>query len=82
MPHFKVDEFDVYDEGTELNSCIEMTRWFGSKMRLFCLNMLDLSPSRDRMVYVGRRELSPVEFHKLRTSTDGTGILLMLSGAY
>ncbi len=81
-PIFRVDEFDVYDEGTDLNTFVETTRWFGIKMRLSLLNILDLSQTRDRTVYVGERELSPVDFREVRTTTDGTRIMLTLSGAF
>ena len=81
-PLFKVDEYDVYDEETDLNAFIETTRWFGIKTRLSWMNILDLSQSRDRTVYVGERELSPVDFRVLRTTTDGTRILLTFSGAF
>jgi hypothetical protein len=77
-----VDEYDVYDEGTDLNTFVETTRWFGIKMRLSLLNILDLSQSRDRTVYVGERELSPVDFREVRTTTDGTRIMLTFSGAF
>jgi hypothetical protein len=77
-----VDEYDVYDEGTDLNTFVETTRWFGIKMRLSLLNILDLSQTRDRTVYVGERELSPVDFREVRTTTDGTRIMLTLSGAF
>ncbi len=81
-PLFRVDEFDVYDEETDLNTFIETTRWFGIKTRLSLLNILDLSQSRDRTVYVGERELSPVDFREVRTTTDGTRILMTFSGAF
>ena len=81
-PLFKVDEYDVYDEETDLNAFIETTRWFGIKTRLSWMNILDLAQSRDRTVYVGERELSPVDFRVVRTTTDGTRILLTFSGAF
>ena len=56
-----MDEYDVYDEETDLNAFIETTRWFGIKTRLSWMNILDLAQSRDRTVYVGERELSPVD---------------------
>jgi len=81
-PLFRVNELDVFDEGTELNAFIETTRWFGIKIRFSGLNILDFRQSRDRTVYVGERDLSPVEFRELRTLTNGARILLTLSGAF
>ncbi len=79
---FIVNELDVFDEGTELNAFIETTRWFGVKIRFSALNILDFSQTRDRTGYVGERDLSPVAFRELRTLTNGSRILLTLSGVF
>ena len=81
-PLFKVNELDVYDEGTELNAFIETTRWFGIKIRFSALNILDFSQTRDRTGYLGERDRSPVAFRELRTLTNGSRILLTLSGTF
>ena len=81
-PLFRVDEYDVYDEETDFNVFIETTRWFGIKTRLTMQNIFDLSQSRDRTVYEAERELSMVVFREVRTTTDGTRIMLTFSGAF
>lgn len=81
-PLFKVDEFDVFAEETDFNMFIETTRWFRTKIRLNWLNILDLTQSRDRSVYVGGRDLSLVDFREIRKTTDGTRVQLVLSGAF
>ncbi len=81
-PLFKVNELDLYDEGTELNVFIETIRWFGFKIRFSGMNILDYRQSRDRSVYLGERDVSPVAFRELRTLTNGARILLTLSGVF
>ena len=81
-PLFKVDELDVYDEETEINVFVETTRWFGLKIRLTGLNILDILQSRNRTVYMGERQLSEVDFRELRDTTNGARILLTLSGTF
>jgi hypothetical protein len=81
-PLFKVNELDVFDEETNVDVFIETTRWFGVKIRLTGLNLLDILQSRDRTVYTGERGLSPVDFRELRDSTNGARILLSFSGTF
>jgi hypothetical protein len=81
-PLFKVNELDIYDEGTDLNVFIETTRWFGIKIRFSGLNILDFRQTRDRTVYLGERDLSPVDFRELQTLSNGARVLLTLSGAF
>jgi outer membrane receptor protein involved in Fe transport len=81
-PLFKVNELDVHDEGEELNIFIESTRWFGLKIRLHGQNLLNLRKLRDRTVFVGERDLSPVDFRELHDSTDGRRVIFSLSGSF
>ena len=81
-PLFKVNEFDVYDEGTEFDAFIETTRWWGIKTRLSLINILDLWEARDRTVYEGERGLTPVAFRELRNLTNGARVMITLSGGF
>ena len=81
-PLFKVNEYDLYNEGTELNAFVETTRWFGVKLRLTATNIFDYNQNRDRTVYEAERELSPIAFRELRTLTNGTRIQLSVSGVF
>jgi hypothetical protein len=81
-PLFKVNELDVYAEGTEVNVFIETTRWLGLKIRLSGLNLLNSHETRDRTVYAGERDLSPVAFRELRALSSGARVLLSFSGAF
>ncbi|MDH3532785.1 MAG: hypothetical protein OEO82_07630 [Gammaproteobacteria bacterium] len=81
-PLFKVNELEVFDEGVLLSAFVETTRWFGIKIGLKAENILDIVDARDRTIYVGERELTPVESEELRRLTNGRRITLSLSGAF
>ncbi|MEJ2172060.1 MAG: TonB-dependent receptor, partial [Woeseiaceae bacterium] len=81
-PLFKVNELEIYDEGTQLNAFIETTRWWGLKIRFTANNILDVVDTRDRTIYTGERDLSPVDYRELRTLTNGTRLILSFSGAF
>lgn len=81
-PLFKVNEYDVHDEGTELNFFIETTRWFGVKVKLSATNVFNYRQTRDRTAYVAERELSSVEFREQRTLTNGARVELSVDGAF
>lgn len=81
-PLFKVNELDVYDEGVEFNVFAETTRWFGMKIRIDAQNLTNLSQVRDRSVFTGLRDLSPLDFRELHDSVDGRRVILSLSGTF
>ncbi len=81
-PLFKVNEYEVYDEGQQLNAFVETTRWLGIKMSLTINNMSDVSDKRDRLGYTGLRNLSPLEFREFRRLTNGTRLILGASGTF
>jgi len=81
-PLFKVNELEVYDEGTQFNAFIETTRWWGIKMRLTLNNITDVADYRDRIIYEAERSLSPVAFREIRRLTNGTRLILGISGAF
>jgi hypothetical protein len=81
-PLFNVNELEVYHEGKLLRAFIETTRWFGIKISLEGSNLLDYDETRDRTVYTGRRELTPVNFLLLRSRTPGRRMTLTLSGSF
>ena len=81
-PFFKVNELDVSDEGAEVNTFIETTRWFDTKIRFGAENILDLVETRDRTAFVGERDLSTVDFRELRSRTRGFRVALDVSGSF
>ena len=81
-PLFKVNELEVYDEGTEINAFVETTRWFGIKLRLEGNNLLDYSEIRNRTIYAGERDLTSVASQIYRDRMAGRRIKLVLSGSF
>ncbi len=81
-PRFKVNELEVFNEGLETNVFVETTRWFGIKTRLEGSNLLDYNEVRDRYIYTGGREISPLESRILRERQAGWRVTLFLSGNF
>ena len=81
-PLFKVNELEVFDEGTQFNAFVETTRWWGIKMRMTLNNITDVADYRDRIVYEAERSLSPVASREFRRLTNGTRLILGFSGAF
>jgi hypothetical protein len=79
---FKVNELDIRDEGTEFNVFIETTRWLGLKIRLSGENLLDFEQLRNRTIYTGERELTPIDRRELQDRTDGRRVILRISGSF
>lgn len=81
-PLYKVNELDITDEGTELNTFIETTRWLGVKMRVNAENIFDLNETRKRTVFTGERDLSEVDFREIRDRTIGFRVNFLVSGSF
>ncbi len=81
-PLYKVNEFEVYDEGQQLNAFIETTRWWGIKMSLTVNNITDVVDKRNRLGFSGLRDQSPLDFREFRRLTNGTRIILGASGNF
>ncbi|MDH3532927.1 MAG: hypothetical protein OEO82_08350 [Gammaproteobacteria bacterium] len=79
---FKVNEFESYDEGTEFRAFIETTRWFGIKIRIDAENLVDFADTRDRRIFVGERDLTPLESRQFRDRTRGRRLQLSFSGSF
>jgi len=79
---FKVNELEVYDEGTEFRAFIETTRWLGIKIQLNGENLLDFADVRDRALFIGERDLSPLDSRQHRDRTRGVRIQLVFSGSF
>ncbi len=50
----------------ELNAFVETTAWLDMKIRLEGNNLLDYLELRDRLIFDGRRDLSPLQQRELR----------------
>jgi hypothetical protein len=81
-PRFKVNELEVFNEGVETNVFVETTRWLGIKTRLEGNNLWNYDEVRDRIIYTGRREVSPVDAQILRARKAGWRVSLTLSGNF
>ncbi|MEX2498437.1 MAG: TonB-dependent receptor [Wenzhouxiangellaceae bacterium] len=79
---FELDELDIDDRGVDVEAFIETTRYFGVKMQLTVQNLLDRQFLRDRTVFDGPRDASPVAFRELRDLRRGRSILLSVSGSF
>jgi hypothetical protein len=82
QPKFRVNELEIYDEGLGLSAFIETTRWFGIKINFFAENILDFADTRDRRIFSGERDLSPLQSIVLRDQIRGPRIFLTFSGTY
>ncbi len=81
-PRFKVDELDVRSEGVWFNAFIETTRWFGLRIRVEGINILNYDENRVRTFYTGQRGLSPVRRSLVQTFHNGSRINLSVSGSF
>jgi outer membrane receptor protein involved in Fe transport len=82
-PLYKVNELDVHSEGAAANVFIETTRWFGIKIRLEAENMLNFQRHRERTIFVGERDLTPVESIIVRDRQhDISRFALFLNGSF
>jgi hypothetical protein len=80
---YKVNELDVYSEGAAVNTFIETTRWFGIKIRFQMDNMLSYQQHRERTLFTGERDLSPVGSIIIRDRRhDITRMALILNGNF
>jgi outer membrane receptor protein involved in Fe transport len=80
--NFKVNELVIEDEGTEFNIFVETTRWFGLKAILAAQNILNIDETRDRVIYVGERGLTPVARREFRRRERGFRASFEISGSF
>jgi len=81
-PIYKVNELEINDEGMLINMFVETTRWFGVKLRLDANNLLDYDELRERTIFTGARDLTPVDSRILRTRWAGRRFTLTVSGSF
>ena len=79
---FELDELDIDDRGVDVEAFIETTRYFGVKMQLTIQNLLNREFLRDRSVFDGPRESSPLQFREVRDLRRGRSVVLSVSGAF
>ncbi|MGK0297673.1 MAG: hypothetical protein ACI9XC_001289 [Gammaproteobacteria bacterium] len=81
-PVFKADELDIFNDGYNLTGFIETTRWFGLKLSIEGVNLLNNIQTRDRTIFVAERDLSPVLLLERRDGNNGAGVFFRVSGSY
>ena len=81
-PRFKVNELEVFDEGLDLTVFVETTRFLDLKIRMEGQNILNAHQSRDRYIYQGLRDLSPLKRSVIRNRNDGARFFISFSGNF
>ena len=81
-PIYKVNELEINNEGVLINTFVETTRWFGLKIGLEGMNLLDNPQTRDRTIYIAERGLSPVLLREIRKGDNGRMIIIKVSGSF
>jgi hypothetical protein len=81
-PLYKVNELDVNSEGVAIDTFVETTRWFGIKTRLQIDNTLAFNRRRDRILFIGERDLTPVQSTINNNRYGGRRITLFLNGSF
>jgi hypothetical protein len=81
-PQFKTNEYDLRDASLRLHAFVETTRWWDLNISLGFENLLNFDKSRDRLVFTGLRDLSPVDFREVEHRTIGTDVILTVSGRF
>ena len=61
---------------------IETTRWLGLKARIEGHNLFNYFEVRDRSVFSGERDLTPVKSYALRERDVGHRVNLVLTGSF
>ncbi len=79
---YKVNEFIVYDENTDIHTYIETSRWFGVKMIVTAENILNFHENRRRTIFSGERDLAPLDSTELRDRTRGFRMSFTMSGSF
>jgi outer membrane receptor for ferrienterochelin and colicins len=79
---FKVDELDVRSEGVWFNVFAETSRWFGLRIRVEGINILNYDENRERTFFVGQRDLSAEDSSLVQTFHNGARINLSVSGSF
>ena len=81
-PRYKVNELDTSQRRLAVNAFVETHRWRGLRVRLEAEHLFHSRLLRDRVVYAGLRELSPVDFRETRKRRRGQRFTLSVSGTF
>jgi hypothetical protein len=79
---FKVNELDDSNEGVDLSFFVETTRWLGLKMGFNIENVLNIVSSRDRTIFTGERDLSPIDEQLIQNRVRSFRFAYVVSGSF
>jgi hypothetical protein len=79
---FKVNELDDSNEGVDLSFFVETTRWLGLKMGFNIENVLNIVSSRDRTIFSGERDLSPIDEKLIQNRVRSFRFAYVVSGSF
>ncbi|MGK0297782.1 MAG: hypothetical protein ACI9XC_001399 [Gammaproteobacteria bacterium] len=79
---FKVNELDNSNEGIDLSFFVETTRWLGLKMGFNIENVLNIVSSRDRTIFTGERDLSPIDEQLIQNRVRSFRLAYVVSGSF
>ncbi len=79
---YKVNELDIYDEGTEVSLFTETTRWFGVKVRFNLKDIFNITRDRVRTIYLGERGSSGISRRELIDNKRGRQLDMTVSGSF
>ncbi|MDT8399649.1 MAG: hypothetical protein RQ899_13650 [Pseudomonadales bacterium] len=85
IPAFGLDEFvetDGIADTLDVDIYAETTRWFGVRTRLQFGNILNRTFHRDRRVFSGPRDLTPLSFREIRNRKRGPSVELSVTGDF
>jgi len=79
---FRINELDIFEDGTEVSPFVETTRWLDLKIRLEIKDLLNADRTRNRTIYTGQRDKSAVARHEVTTYNRGRQAILTFSGSF
>jgi hypothetical protein len=79
---YKVNELDVSNEDIDLSFFVETTRWLGLKMGLSIENVLNIVSTRDRTIFTGKRDLTPIDELLIQNRVRGFRFAFLVSGSF
>ena len=80
---FGLDEIEIDDRGLDLDLFVETTRFWGVKMQLSAINLLDREFLRDRRLFDGpRTEDANLSLRELRDRRRGRTLVFNVSGTF
>jgi hypothetical protein len=81
-PIFKSNELGIFKDKYDMNAFIETTRWFGMKLSLLAENRLNNLQTRNRTIYLAKRNLSPVLLREFPQGNNDVRLFVNVGGSF